>query len=111
VVRLFPEHDPVRFDGLAVPRERLADRGSRRTRDEPAWRLLEGPYVRRAHITVTTIKPSLGDTRSAGWLTVNDTPVGRFLIFPLGDQIAVTPGKRVTFENKIKEMIGPNIPY
>jgi hypothetical protein len=102
VARLFPAVGPLKgFSGMYVPADQL------RSGKAEGWRHLEGPFDRRVHITVLAIDPMVGSTRASGWLVLNDTPAGRFLVYPAVNQIAIAPATRGALEHKLKEMLGP----
>lgn len=106
VVRLFVHHEPpFRFAGTAIdPNQLYAP--TRRENVEATLRLMEAPFVRRAHICAVTTDHVVGRTRVSTGLTVNDIDAGRFLVFSDRNQIVIIPGNRVTLERKLKEMVG-----
>lgn len=108
VLRLFAKHDPpVRFAGLSLFPDQLGPHQWPSRRHEATLRLLEQPFLRRAHLCVITRGQVGGTDRVSAGLVVNDTLAGRFLVFLDRNQITVAPGNRVTFERKLKEMTEP----
>jgi hypothetical protein len=106
VIRLFPHHEaPARFSGFSLPPDQLALRPVRR--GEPVLRLLEGPYLRRAHICVVSRDPVGGVDQLADGLVLNDTQAGRYLGFMARNEVTIAPGHRGTLERKLKEMLEP----
>lgn len=106
VIRLLPYHDaPARFSGFSLPPDELMLRPARR--GESALRLLEGPYLRRAHICVVFRDPVAGAERVSNSVVVNDIEAGRYLVFMARNEITVASGRRGTFERKLKEMLEP----
>jgi EspG family len=107
VIRLFAHHDaPARFSsGFSMPPDHLALRPVRRGED--VLRLLEGPYLRRAHICVVARDPIGGVDRVSGSLVLNDVAAGRYLIFMARNEITIAPGRRGILERKLKDLLEP----
>lgn len=106
VIRFFPHHvAPAWPSGFHLPPDQLMLRPARR--GESILRLLEGTYVRRAHICVVSRDSVAGADRVSDSLVLNDIQAGRYLVFMARNEVTVTPGHRGTFERKLKEMLEP----
>ncbi len=104
VIALFGEHEaPHRFAGLTVRPDQLRVLACRAAND-PALRLLSGPYIRRAHAIAVAYDHDAGRARPPTGLTLNDTAAGRFLVYPDGNLLVVAPGDRATLERKLGAM-------
>jgi hypothetical protein len=114
VVRLFARHEPpARFAGVSLYLDQLGPnlRPARRGSTEAILRLLEGPYLRRAHLCAVARERVSGGDRVSDSLVLNDVHAGRFLVFMARNQLTIVPGNRVTLERKLKEMIEPARQY
>jgi len=105
-----PAHEPpARFGGVTVPPDHLGPGAfpARRGLTEPVRRALAGPFVRRAHLCVVVHDQIAGRDRASTGLTLNDTALGRFLVYADRNQIAIVPGGRLTLERKLRELTEP----
>jgi hypothetical protein len=110
-VRLLGHYDPpFRFAGVTIDTDQLYA-PARKDNVEATLRVLEKPFLRRAHICVLVRDRVVGRTEVSAGLTLNDVDTGRYLVFTDRNQIVVTPGNRITLERKLKELIGARRRY
>lgn len=112
VVSVFAHHEaPARFPGISLFPDELGIRPARRGGTEAVLRLLEGPFLRRAHLCAIRRNEMVGTDQVSDCLTLNDNTAGRFLVFMARNQLTVAPGHRGTFERKLRELTSFSRPY